>query len=393
MHNMRGNEDEMDKNGDGKKGGIVYVKILVNYLLAIAVVFACLYIVPRALGFMWPFVVGWIIALIANPIVHFLEKKIKIARKHGTAIFIVLVLALVIGIMYLLTYMLIKQGVSFAKNFPDMYASLSDTVSDAVNGIRDKYSILPEKTRVFVDNFVDHFGEFVNRFITDMVDNTEFSINDGVYIVKGVAEGLLMTVITILLSYFLTAEHDNITKFCRDKMPEGIKKGYSTISRCIISAFGGYFKAQFKIMCVVFAILSVGLLCMRVNYALLFAFIIAFVDFLPVFGAGAVMWPWCIIEVMSGRYLSAVLLFILYIICQAVRQFMQPKMVGDCIGMSPLTTLFFMFVGYRMAGVMGMIIGIPVGMIILSFYREGVFDNLIRGAEIAIGAFNEWRKF
>ncbi len=383
----------MKKIEDEKKGGIIYIKILVNYLLAISVVLIFLFFVPKAIGFMWPFVVGWIIALIANPLVHFLESKIKIARKHGTAIFIVLVLALVIGILYLLTYILIKQGVSFAKNFPEMYASLSDTVMDAVNGIREKYTILPDKTRAFIDNFVEHFGTFVNRFITDMIDHVKFSIDDGVYIVKGVAEGLLMTVITILLSYFLTAEHDNITKFCRDKMPEGIKKGYSTIYRCIVSAFGGYFKAQFKIMCVVFAILSVGLLCMRVNYALLFAFIIAFVDFLPVFGAGAVMWPWCIIEVISGRYVSAVALFILYIICQAVRQFMQPKMVGDCIGMSPLTTLFFMFVGYRMGGVMGMIIGIPVGMIILSFYREGVFENLIRGAKIAVDAFNKWRKF
>lgn len=383
----------MKDMGNEKKGSVVYIKILVNYLLAISAVLLFVFVLPKALGFMWPFVVGWIIALIANPIVHFLEKRIKIARKHGTAIFIVLALALVIGILYLLTYILIKQGISFAKNFPDMYSSLSDTVMDSINGIRDKYTILPENTRVFLDNFVDHFGTFANNFIADMIGNAKFSIDDGVYIVKGVAEGLLMTVITILLSYFLTAEHDKITGFCRENMPEGIKKGYATVSHCIISAFGGYFKAQFKIMCVVFAILSAGLLCMRINYALLFAFIIAFVDFLPVFGAGAIMWPWCVIEIISGRYVSAVVLFILYIICQAVRQFMQPKMVGDCIGMSPLATLFFMFVGYRMAGVMGMIIGIPVGMIILSFYREGIFDNLIRGAKIAVDAFNKWRKF
>ena len=68
-------------------------------------------------------------------------------------------------------------------------------------------------------------------------------------------------------------------------------------------------------------------------------------------------------------------------------------MVADSIGLSPLATIFYMFIGYRFLGVIGMIVGIPVGMILVSFFRAGVFDRLIYGARIIIVDFNEWRKF
>lgn len=84
-----------------------------------------------------------------------------------------------------------------------------------------------------------------------------------------------MTIITILLSYFLTAEHDNIVKAVSRKMPNSIKQGYDLIIGNMMSALGGYFKAQFKIMCFVFIILLVGLLILGVDYAVLFALIIA----------------------------------------------------------------------------------------------------------------------
>mgnify|MGYP004495428843 FL=1 len=376
-----------------KNGKELYAKIIVNYILVIAGVILFIFVVPGLIKYMWPIVVGWIIAMIANPLVKFLERKLKVVRKHGTAIVIIFVLAMVIGIIYLLLYALIKEGISFGRNFPDIYASVSENIASMINNLRQNVTILPEKSRVLLDDVADNLGKYINDFVGRIIRDSRFTIGDASAVVKNVAEGLLMTVITILLSYFLTAEHENILEQYHKKMPESVKRGCFTIKKCVVSAFGGYFKAQFKIMCCVFTILMVGFLCMRIEYAILIAFIVSFVDFLPVFGAGAIMWPWCAYEVISGRYVTAVVLFIFYLICQVVRQVLQPKMVGDSIGISPLSTLIFMFFGYRIAGVIGMIIGIPVGMVLTSFYKEGVFDNLIRGTRILVNSFNKWRKF
>jgi predicted PurR-regulated permease PerM len=160
-----------------------------------------------------------------------------------------------------------------------------------------------------------------------------------------------------------------------------------------IAAFGGYFKAQFKIMLVLSVIMFVGFEILKVNYSFLFAIGIALLDVLPVFGTGAVLGPWAVIDVLSGNYIRAIGLVIIYLVCQVVKQILQPKMVGDSIGLNPLATLIFMFIGYKFYGVFGMIIGIPVGMVLVNMFKIGMFDRLIKGFKIIAHDLNEFRKF
>ena len=116
-------------------------------------------------------------------------------------------------------------------------------------------------------------------------------------------------------------------------------------------------------------------------------------DFLPVFGTGAILWPWAIFEMLSGNYMRAVGLVVIYLICQIVKQILQPKMVGDSIGLNPMATLILLFVGYKFYGVMGMILGIPIGMVLLNLYRVGMFDRIVKGLKIIANDINEFRKF
>ncbi len=176
-------------------------------------------------------------------------------------------------------------------------------------------------------------------------------------------------------------------------MPDSVKR----YSRMIIDSFkkavGGYFKAQFKIMLILIVIMFVGFEFLDIGYSFLLALLIAFLDFLPVFGTGAVFWPWLVVDIVVGDYTQAIFLGILYLVCQLVKQILQPKMVGDSVGINPLAALFYMFVGYRIGGILGMIIGIPVGMIIVSLYQAGMFNQLIKGTKIMINDINEFRKF
>lgn len=124
-------------------------------------------------------------------------------------------------------------------------------------------------------------------------------------------------------------------------------------------ALGGYFRAQFKIMGIVGIILFVGFLVMRIEYAVFLALIIAVLDFLPMLGTGTVMIPWALYLVLCGNLPLAAGLVILYAVTQVTRQLIQPKMVSDSIGIDTLTTLVFMFIGWRAAGLIGMIVAVP----------------------------------
>ena len=86
----------------------------------------------------------------------------------------------------------------------------------------------------------------------------------------------------------------------------------------------------------------------------------------------------------------AVELTILYLFTQLLRRILEPKLVGDSIGIDPLATLVFMYAGYKLAGVLGMIWAVPIGAIIINFYKMGVFDNMMRGCKEALEDFVQW---
>ena len=156
--------------------------------------------------------------------------------------------------------------------------------------------------------------------------------------------------------------------------------------------FGGYFKAQFKIMGVVALILLTGFWILGINYAVLFAVLIAILDFLPFFGTGTALIPWGIIQILDGEYAFAAGLLLLYVLTQVVRQAVQPKLVGDSMGLNPFLTLLFLYLGFKAGGIAGMILAVPVGLFFLNLYHYGAFKGMTDSAAALIREIQMFRK-
>ena len=269
----------------------------------------------------------------------------------------------------------------------DQFSAGMNLVIEKLNGVFD---VLPESVQEFLTRFQSDFSSSVEGFLSNI--ELPSLATAGSY-VMGAADVLLMVIITILAAYFLIAERDNIAALLVKILPKSFVEYYGLIVSNFKKAVGGYFKAQFKIMLILTVIMFIGFEIMDIGYSFLVAFLIAFLDFLPVFGTGTVFWPWIAVDLISGDYTQAIFLGILYLLCQLVRQILQPKMVGDSVGMNPLATLVFMFIGYRLGGVLGLILGIPIGMALVSFYQVGAFDRLIRGFRILAKDINDFRKY
>ena len=200
-------------------------------------------------------------------------------------------------------------------------------------------------------------------------------------------------VVCFIAAYTFTAQQAEITSWFQQHIPGSTMDYFRLIKDNFKKAVGGYFKAQFKIMLIMFVIMFIWFEIMDISYSALVAFGVAFLDFLPVFGMGAILWPWIIIDIIGANYTQAILLGILYGICQLIRQILQPKLVSDAVEMNPLFTLFFMYVGYKLNGIWGLIIGIPVGMVLISLFRIGAFDRLTKGVKIIVKLINDFRKY
>lgn len=94
------------------------------------------------------------------------------------------------------------------------------------------------------------------------------------------------------------------------------------------------------------------------------------------------MIPWAIYKFLVGDYKMVAALVILYGVTQLVRQLIQPKLVGDSMGLNPLYTLFLLYLGYRVGSVLGMIFAVPIGLILLNLYQAGAFDYILDDVKI-----------
>ncbi len=356
-----------------------YLKIAVNMITMIFAVVFCIWLLPKLIVYFMPFVVAAIIALIANPLVKFLERKVKIVRKAGTAFVIIIVLGLVVLAGYLIIAKLVTEIAGFLTIAPQMWETTSGTLKE-ITMVFDRFF---DRMPVGLQEWMNGIGETFGESMTEWVQNSGTPIAESAgNFAKNLPLVIVSTVMAILASYLFVAEKDYVVRVTQKLLPERLQKRWNLVYRTMKDAVGGYFKAQFKIMGVVYVILLIGLAILNIKYAFLIALLIAILDFLPFFGTGAVMWPWALIAFFQNNYKLTIGLVIIWAVSQFVRQLIQPKLVGDSIGLEPIPTLLLLYVGFRFKGAVGLIIAVPVGMIVINLYRAGVFSNFVYSVQM-----------
>lgn len=368
--------------------GNVYLKILVNLIIYAVVILSLMFVFPEILKFFLPFIIAWIIATIANPLVKFLEKRVKIVRKLSSFIVIILVIGIVILAIYGIVRFLRYQISGLIDDLPNIVALISDAMDQVGQKLSGVIRVLPEGIQESTNQFVDNIKLNINSFIvSERVSDATISFT------RSIVDYVLMIIIVFISAYFLIKDREIIAEKTRNLTPEPILEKYDLVKYHFKYALGGYFKAQFKIMFIIIIIMFIGFRLIGTKYSLLIAIITGLIDVLPVFGTGFILWPWALVEFILGNYFNALFLMGIYLVCQLVKNILQPKIVGDSIGMDPLVTLLLMYTGYRLGGFIGMIFAIPLGLIIANLYNVGMFNNIIRGLKILINDINKYRKF
>lgn len=366
-----------------------YLKVILNLITALIVLLLCIFLLPKCIFFFMPFVIGWIISLIAAPVVRFFEEKLKVRRKGASVIVIVAVLSAVILLFYGIGAKLVKEGISFVNELPMLWEGIMEEFNQVRENLEGVYNRLPEDMQQTLDNIGSQMGEYFGSLMEGVGTPTFEAVGN---VAKQLPDIFLGVVMCILSAYFFVADKSYMSNIMKKYVPDSVRYRFDLIRRSFRNAVGGYFKAQFKIECWIYILLVIGLLALHVRYALLVALGIAFLDFLPVFGTGTVMIPWAVIEILSKDYKMAVGLLIIWCVGQLVRQMIQPKIVGDSIGVDAIPTLFLLFIGYKAAGVLGMILAVPIGIIVMNLYEEGVFDTTKQSIQILMAGFNKFRR-
>lgn len=371
------------------KSSTKYLKILCNLTLTVAVILVIIFVVPRVIVYFMPFVVGFLFSLLVNPIVRFLDRRIRINRKFGS----VLMIALAIGIAALIVYglaMALRIGLrDFMDYLPTMSGNAEQEVKDAIEKLQNIINDLPFISGVDLSNLTNDILEFMGGLLTGPESgDTVSAIGD---VAKSIPNMIVSIIMGFLATYFFIADREKLAEKLDKILPVSFKEKTLRLYRQTLGAVGGYFKAQFKIMGVIYVVLVIGMVILQVKYAWLIGFGIALLDMLPVFGTGTVLLPWAVIKLFSGSYQIAAGMIALYALTFLIHQLLQPKMVGDSLGMNPFAALFFMYIGYRVSSVFGMIVAIPIGMLLINLTKAGAFDTQIWCIRELVKDFNRFR--
>lgn len=366
-----------------------YSKAVVNLAIAFVLFLLIVWLLPKALVFFSPFVAGWIIALIAGPMVRFFEEKVKIKRKVGSAFVIIVVIALVVLLIYGLGAQLINQVVGLIGALPDMWAGMESDFSNIGRSLSVILERLPEDMQMKLNDFITTIGGYLGDFFGKIGTPTIAAAGNFAKQLPAIFIGLIMA---LLSSYFFVAEREQINEWFRKHAPASIQEQYRIIRSSLVKSVGGYFKAQLKIEVWMYVLLLIGLGVLRVDYYALIALVIAFMDFLPFLGTGTVLIPWAVIRILTADYKVAIGLLIIWGGGQLARQLIQPKIVGDSMGVAPLPTLFLLYIGYKVGSVVGMIVAVPLGILVYSMYQEGAFETTKNSVMILIAGINKFRR-
>lgn len=349
-----------------------YIYKVIRRVLNIALVIIGVYIGAKMAVFYMPFLVAFVISLMIEPGIKYLMKKTKISRRMSSIIIFVLVFSIIIGSVTWGIVSLISESTTLLQTL-NLYIDKAYTqIQETIGKISiSRASISNDVTNLMQDaskEVLFKISTWITRFLTKLMS-----------VITSIPTIAIYVVITILSVYFVCTDRIYILDFMEHHMPRKWVQKIGVHIREITIKLGGYLKAEAILILVSFIISLVGLYIfkfvgMNVKYPLLIALGIGFVDALPILGSGSVMAPWAVMEALNGDIQLGIAIIVLWIIMSIVRQFLEPKIVSGKIGIHPIFTLIAMYTGFRVIGVMGMLVG-PIVLIILKSVFASVLDE------------------
>lgn len=359
--------------------GNLWFRLLLRVLVIGVLGFFVVKWLPELLSFFMPFFLAFLLAWALNPLIRFINRKIGIPRKPLAMLLLLILYGLIVFLVTRAVIAIAGEVMSFAENWNSISASLLKYL----NMFEDWVSSLSPAAGDQLQQLIDSFFLWLSEFVSGILSNAGQYIGGAGTVIKRIPNFFVAVVVFLMASYFMAADYPTIRFAATKGLPENLRNFLSGIRNIFSAAFGGYIRAEFLLSVGVFIILIIGFLVIGQNYALLLAMGLAILDFIPIIGAGTVMVPWMVIDVINGRYQHGIALLVIWGVIALFRRIGEPKVLGDQVGLHPIVSLFAIFLGMKVGGIVGMIFGPVLVLTVLNIIRSGVFDGLLTDIRIA----------
>lgn len=352
-----------------------YSKILFKTVVLIFTL-VLLFLAYKLAIFYVPFIIAFLIATMIEPLIKFFMNRCKLKRKASAAISLVLVVIIIGSLLAVLISAIISESKVLLTNLnssmDDVYNWGLGIISNVSNGMMN----IPQDWLSAVKDSLSS--------IIEVVKNIVYSFATGIINFAGqVPSVVTSTIITILAIIFMCFDRDYVKNLIRNQMPKKWLEKIKEIASKSFSIIWNYIKAEAKLSFLCFIFVTIGLIIFNlfgldIKYVAILSILTVFVDLLPLFGAGFVMIPWAVVLLIQGNATAGIAIFILWLAWTVIKQFIEPKFVSKQMGMHPIFTLLGMYTGFKLFGVIGLLLGPIIFLIIREVFSNNVNKGILK---------------
>lgn len=315
-----------------------------------------------------PFIIAFIIASLIRIPVKKLYGNSETRNKIISILTVIIFYGIVFSLLALLSIRLYGWISDFLSSVPTMYQEYILPAFNTVFGLIERTldsmdpEIAAEIDKVF-QTFTNDIGELVKTFSLNALK----LVSGSLIVIPGF---LIRLIITIISTFFFMIDYNKILVTLIDLIPKGKENTVTNLVKYFKNTVLIYLKSYSLLFLLTFSELTIGFTILRIPYSPLIALLVAIFDILPILGVGGVLLPWAGVLLIMENVPLAIGMLVLYLIIIFIRNTLEPKLVGQQIGLHPLATLIFMYLGLRFLGLLGMFL-FPVTLAVIVSIRNG----------------------
>ena len=319
------------------------------------------------LPILMPFIIAFVIASVVQLPLNALPLKDHRLSKAAAIVLCIAFYALLVWGMIFFTAKIITEIVNFADTVPDLiYHHIYPVIYEIGDWFQETLGPIDMTLAQLVNEAGKTIASTLAKYATEFSGWAVRTLASGAVSIPG---ALVTAIVTIVSSFYISADYRTVLNFLKKLIPAAHRDNVVHVVGYARTAVLVYIKSYSILFCITFVLLWLGFAILDVPYQLGLAFGIAFFDLMPILGVGGILMPWGVIALLMGSFRMGLGILALYLVIAAVRNAVEPRIVGKQIGLHPLATLVAMVVGLKLAGLVGMML-LPISLAAITRMRE-----------------------
>jgi sporulation integral membrane protein YtvI len=318
-----------------------------------------------------PFLLALVAAIFLEPLTVLMMKKTRMNRLAASTISSSLFTVILLGLLGLIGMKLVSELRAFFDKLPGMLEDANVYVRDLLEQAQ-RFSNkgtdpLPNQLEDWLSNLTTALGQLSTKISSVLLG-----------FAAGVPDFFIFFIVFLVAVYLFTLSLPMMKSSFLSWFDEKSQLQVEDVLISLRKSVFGFLRAQLLLSVITYVISFIGLLVIGTGYPLAVALLIVVVDILPVLGTGSVLVPWACYQIAIGDTYTGIGLILLFLVITVVRRIVEPKILGDAVGIGALSALISLYVGYELVGIIGVFLGPIVVIVFMAMRKAGLFDFKIK---------------